>query len=95
VEVSREHGPFDSRWPCIRSSGLVRPATLRREELAEALDWDAFSRPPKLTLVPTEPDSAAAAIEPEVEETGARRLLAALAATNPRAAQGGLPADQT
>jgi hypothetical protein len=109
VEVSRKHGPFDTRWPCIRSSGAMRTTTLRAEELAEALDWNAFSvrhlgergrhdgvgaRPAGLSLVPPEPASAEAAAEVEPEETGARRLLAALAPANPRAAQSGLPADQ-
>jgi hypothetical protein len=126
VEVSRRHGPFDTRWPCIRSSGAVRTATLRAEELAEALDWDAFSarhfgkpgrrdsearsayaayrqgrewrttspaRPAGLSLVPPEPASDATTVEAEPEGTGARRLLAALAVVNPRAAQVGLPTD--
>lgn len=45
MEVSRKHGPFDTRWPCIRkdSSGAVPTGSLDAAELAEALDWDAFS----------------------------------------------------
>jgi len=45
VEASRKHGPFDTRWPCagIESSVAVATAPLRAAEVAEALDWDAFS----------------------------------------------------
>jgi hypothetical protein len=45
VEASRKHGPFDTRWPCARkdSSGAEPTVSLRAEEVAEALDWDAFS----------------------------------------------------
>jgi hypothetical protein len=45
VEVSRKHGPFDTRWPCVRKDGSdVAPAvSLPAAEVAEALDWDAFS----------------------------------------------------
>jgi hypothetical protein len=46
VEASRKHGPFDTRWPCLRkdSSGAMSTAPpLRAEEAAEALDWNAFS----------------------------------------------------
>jgi hypothetical protein len=46
VEASRKHGPFDTRWSCIRkdSSGAAPTAPpLRAAEAAEALDWDAFS----------------------------------------------------
>lgn len=107
MEASRKHGPFDTRWPCARkdSSGAKPTVSLRAEEAAEALDWDAFSarhfpeqlrhdsqarsayaayrqgrewrtRPAGLRLVPTEP----AADEPEPQEAGTRRLLAAVAA---------------
>jgi hypothetical protein len=46
VEASRKHGPFDTRWPCVRkdSSGALPTAPLLgAAEAAEALDWDAFS----------------------------------------------------
>jgi len=45
VEASRKHGPFDTRWPCMRkdSSGAVPTVSLSAAEAAEALDWDAFS----------------------------------------------------
>jgi hypothetical protein len=46
VEASRKHGSFDTRWPRARkeSSGAVATAPLLlAAELAEALDWDAFS----------------------------------------------------
>ena len=45
MEVSRKHGPFDTRWPCIRkdSAGAVSTGSLGAAELAEALEWDAFS----------------------------------------------------
>ncbi len=46
MEVSRKHGPFDTRWPCIRkdSSGALSTAPLlSAAEVAEALDWYAFS----------------------------------------------------
>jgi hypothetical protein len=110
VEVSRKHGPFDTRWPCRRKdSSAAAPTTprLRAAEAAEALDWDAFSNryfrerrrydsearsayaaykqgrewrttPARLSLVPTERVSAA--VELEREETGTRRLVAAMAA---------------
>jgi hypothetical protein len=46
VEVSRKHGPFDTRWSCARKersdSTETRPL-LRTEEAAGRLDWDAFS----------------------------------------------------
>jgi len=44
VEASRKHGPFDMRWPCARkdSSALSTPL-LSAEQVAEALDWQAFS----------------------------------------------------
>ena len=53
-------------------------------------DWRevADSWPSGLSLVPTEPVSA---LEPDPEEAGARRLLAAVDA---RKAQSGSPADQ-
>jgi hypothetical protein len=46
VEAPRKHGPFDTRWPCARKHRSVEIPTvpsLRTEEAAEALDWDAFS----------------------------------------------------
>lgn len=46
MEASRKHGAFDTRWPYIgkESSDEVATAPLLREaEVAEALDWDAFS----------------------------------------------------
>ena len=45
VEVSRKHGPFDTRWPCVRrdSSDAEPSVPLDAAEAAEALDWDAFS----------------------------------------------------
>ena len=45
VEVSRKHGPFDTRWPCVRrdSSDAEPTVSLDAAEAAEALDWDAFS----------------------------------------------------
>jgi hypothetical protein len=46
VEASRKHGPFDMRWPCARkdSSGALPTAPLLgAAEVAEALDWYAFS----------------------------------------------------
>jgi hypothetical protein len=46
VEASRKHGPFDTRWPCVRkdSSGAAATAPfLSTAEAAEALDWNAFS----------------------------------------------------
>jgi hypothetical protein len=109
VEVSRKHGPFDTRWPCRRKDSSAAPTTprLRAAEAAEALDWNAFSNryfrerrrydsearsayaaykqggdwrttPARLSLVPTERVSAA--VELEREETGTRRLVAAMAA---------------
>jgi hypothetical protein len=45
VEVSRKHGPFDTRWPSLgkdNSTPAPSPA-LDAAEAAEALDWDAFS----------------------------------------------------
>jgi hypothetical protein len=46
VEASRRHGAFDTRWRSARrdSSGAVPAAPpLRAAEVAEALDWEAFS----------------------------------------------------
>ena len=46
VEASRKHGPFDTRWPCLRKDGsnaVVTAPLLSAAEAAEALDWDAFS----------------------------------------------------
>ena len=46
VEAPRKHGPFDTRWPCLRkdsSNALATAPLLRAAEAAEALDWDAFS----------------------------------------------------
>lgn len=124
MEVSRKHGPFDMRWPCVRKDSSGAPSTAPRlgaAEVAEALDWYAFSArffrerrrydsearsayaaykqgrqwrttPARLSLVPEERVSAAD--ELERDETGTRRLLAAMAAAHPREAQSGLPADQ-
>jgi hypothetical protein len=110
VEVSRRHGPFDTRWPSARkeSAGAVPTVPpLRAAEAAEALDWEAFSNryfagrrrhdmealtayatykqgrewrttPARLSVVTTEPVSAAVELAPE--EAGTRRLRAAMAA---------------
>jgi hypothetical protein len=46
VEASRKHGPFDTRWPCVRkenSRALSKASRLSAAEAAEALDWQAFS----------------------------------------------------
>ena len=46
VEASRKHGPFDTRWPCLRKESSNAAPTgprLRAAEAADALDWDAFS----------------------------------------------------
>jgi len=46
VEASRKHGPFDRRWPCIRTerSGELSTAPfLSAAEVAEELDWQTFS----------------------------------------------------
>ena len=46
VEVSRKHGPFDTRWPSARKDNVRALSTappLRAAEAAEALDWEAFS----------------------------------------------------
>lgn len=46
MEASRKHGPFDTRWPCVRkdNSCAHSPALLLSAgEAAEALDWQTFS----------------------------------------------------
>jgi hypothetical protein len=46
VEASRKHGPFDTRWPCVRIDNSRARSTaplLDAGEAAEALDWQAFS----------------------------------------------------
>jgi hypothetical protein len=46
VEASRKHGPFDTRWPCLRkesSDALSTASVLSTADAAEALDWQAFS----------------------------------------------------
>ena len=46
MEASRKHGPFDPRWSCIRkdnSGALSTAPLLSAAEVAEALDWQAFS----------------------------------------------------
>jgi hypothetical protein len=46
VEASRRHGPFDTRWPCVRMDDSRARSTaplLSAAEAAEALDWQAFS----------------------------------------------------
>lgn len=46
MEGSRKHGPFDWRWPRLRTdrSDAARTAPrLGAAEAAEELDWDAFS----------------------------------------------------
>ena len=45
MEVSRKHGPFDTRWPSLRkdSPSPAPAASLDPAEVAEALDWNAFS----------------------------------------------------
>jgi hypothetical protein len=46
VEASRKHGPFDQRWPCVRtddSRALSTAPLLSATEAAAALDWQAFS----------------------------------------------------
>jgi len=45
VEVSRKHGPFDTRWPFARKESSDAAPTappLRAAEAAEGLDWEAF-----------------------------------------------------
>jgi len=55
-------------------------------------EWrtNALPGPARLSLVPTEPVSAAAAVELVSEEAGARRLLAAVAAVDTREARSGV-----
>jgi hypothetical protein len=46
VEASRQHGPFDTRWPRAHresSDAVVAVPPIRATEAAEALNWDAFS----------------------------------------------------
>jgi hypothetical protein len=45
VEASRKHGSFDTRWACVRrdGTGALSGGSLGAAEVAEALDWDAFS----------------------------------------------------
>jgi hypothetical protein len=46
VEAPRKHGPFDTRWPCLRKDSSDAAPTARRlsaAEAAEGLHWDAFS----------------------------------------------------
>jgi hypothetical protein len=46
VEASRKHGPFDTRWRCTpkdSSDALPTAPGLGAAEVAEALDWQAFS----------------------------------------------------
>jgi hypothetical protein len=46
VEASRRHGPFDTRYACLRKDSSDAAATtppLGAAEAAEALDWDGFS----------------------------------------------------
>jgi hypothetical protein len=124
VEVSRKHGPFDVRWPCVRKDNSVALSTaplLSAAAVAEAVDWYAFSAryfrerrrgdsearsayaayrqgrhrrttPARLSLVPEEPVSPPVGLERE--EAGTRRLLAAMAASQPGEAQSGLRANQ-
>jgi hypothetical protein len=45
VEVSRKHGSYDMRWPCLRNDPPSRDraaAALGAAEVAQALDWDGF-----------------------------------------------------
>ena len=45
MEASRKHGSYDTRWACVRKDGsaALPGASLGTAEVAEALDWDAFS----------------------------------------------------
>lgn len=46
MEASRKHGPFDTRWPAAgkdRAGAMSTAPPLRAAEVAEALDWEAFS----------------------------------------------------
>ena len=46
-EPSRKHGPFDTRWPSghpTRPTEAPSRTRLLAADVAEGLDWDAFSR---------------------------------------------------
>jgi hypothetical protein len=45
VEASRKHGSYDTRWVCVRKDGssAAPGVSLGAAEVAEALDWSAFS----------------------------------------------------
>ena len=46
MEASRKHGPFDTRYACLRKGSSDAAGTappLGAAEAAEALDWDGFS----------------------------------------------------
>ena len=46
IESARKHGPFDSRYPRRHSRLTFMPVSPRRptrEEVADRLDWQAFS----------------------------------------------------
>jgi hypothetical protein len=43
IEAPRKHGPFDPRWLSRRIDGSVVDSLLPAAEVAEALDWYAFS----------------------------------------------------
>jgi hypothetical protein len=46
VEASQKHGPFDTRWPSRRrdgSDGVPAAQPLLAPDVAEGLDWYAFS----------------------------------------------------
>ena len=46
MEASRKHGPFDTRYACLRKDSSDAAATARplgAAEAAEALGWDGFS----------------------------------------------------
>lgn len=45
VEGSRRHGPFDLRWParCRVDSDWRAAAAVGSRDVAEGLDWDAFT----------------------------------------------------
>ena len=65
MEASQKHGPFDMRWPCTRkdSSALSTAPLLSAAQVAEALDWQAFSARyfPERNRHDSEPRSAYAA----------------------------------
>lgn len=85
----RKHGPFDTRWSCVRkdSSDRSQAGPLRAAESAEALEWAALSAHPfKLRLV--ENDSLLPPIE-TADDAGARRLLAAVAELQSCEGEGG------